>query len=135
MPIKQITSINDSALTPTGSPVETARDFVPGGNEGNVSVFYNDFTGGTAAGKSKLTCSVSMPTPQRDTARIKYTLAIPFTSVVDGVEVTHHTCRAYCEFVIPAAASEDGRRDLKSLLTNAVGGALGGMVADLEDLY
>jgi hypothetical protein len=104
--------------------------------EGNVHTFYNDDTGASAQGRSKLTASLSMPTPNRDTARVKYALSLPFTATVDGVEETQHTGRAYAEFVIPAGASVDERKDLKSIFINALSHSdIGGLVADLEDLW
>jgi len=133
MTAKTTITITDSANTPTGSPAATDRIFAPSGMEGNTHVFTNGATGETGASLSTLKASISRGNV---VSRVKVALALPLVHTVDEVEEVAHVCRANVEFLIPVNADKDERRDLYTLLLDALADSgINTMVVSLEDLY
>lgn len=133
---KVAVGLDDAALTPEspGTPAVVTRTFTPGEMEnGYVHTFYNTNTGTTPASRSKVTASISVG----DTvSRVKFAIALPKATTVDGVVKVDHVTRCFCEFVLPANCSRDDRRDVKALL-NAIlaNSTFKEMVDNLEDLW
>lgn len=133
MTAKSTITLTDAASTGAGA---TARTFTPGGMLGPVHTFYNDDTGTSGAALSRLTASISRSSGAFPARKIKFSLALPLETTVDGVPTVSHENRFYGEFIISDKATEDERRDLAALVTGIhshVG--LYDMIHSLEDLY
>lgn len=128
--------ITDSADTPEspGTPAAANRTFTPGEMEnGSVHCFYNTTTGTTPATRSKFTASL---TSGQVVHRVKFSLALPKAQTVDGVVKVAHVSRAIVEFILPIDCSRDDRRDLLTLMYDALStSGFNTMVIDVEDLW
>lgn len=136
MTAKASIGIYDASATPEapGTPGAALRTFVPGEVENNnVHTFYDTTTGVTAATRSKMTLAI---VPGEQVTRVKVSLALPKAQTVDGIIQAAHITRANCEFLCPVNGSRDDRRDIKTLLINALNHTdVATMIGDLENLW
>lgn len=110
--------LNDGQATPVG------RTFKPISVTPAETILVCDEYGHTAVGQYRLTASMSRPSVNRDTYRVKFNLAMPIEYLdADGNARLLHTGRSFHEFVIPADFSEENRSDMSAFAKNAFNSA------------
>jgi hypothetical protein len=129
--------INDGATTPvahTFAPSRVAPELVT----------YQDRSAGVVAGFNILTIGTRFADKKNGAQKVTIRLALPTLAVtapttttgIQPVPVAAYECFASIEFVLPSASSVQNRKDLITLVKNALANAtINSAVVDLDPPY
>lgn len=115
MPALATITINDGAATPV------AHAFTPRKSDGVVATLKESL--GIPEAFPDLKLSVREPVKGSPVWRLRFSLALPVTAVVDGVTVVDHVNDFDGTFRISARSLEQARKDLRVMVANLFGNA------------
>ncbi|UUW21324.1 MAG: hypothetical protein [Sanya fiers-like virus 24] len=129
MAAKAPITINDGQATPVA--VTFGVDSTQNG-----TYQFSDKTAGVSLGFRRLAVSTKLASGTSAVNRAKFTVELPVTQTVNGITSVAFTLRANTEVILPAAATDQNRKDLFAFLYNGLNHSLiKGAVRDLDPIY
>jgi hypothetical protein len=135
-----------SIAIPDGQPTPVTRTFTPTGVNADMVAMYDNRAGGVAVGYDSLSVSLRKPNSRSTQRNYKATLklALPtleVTSPATGTGIQPaptkaYDCMAVVEFVLPERSTTQERKNLLTLLKNALAHAqITPVIENLENVY